>query len=206
MPAEAMALKTAPTADAGAGPAESSAEKSLLARAQAGESQAFEALMLLHERRVVATALRLLGNRDDARDASQEVFLKLFRHLRSIDPERSLAAWLYRVTVNVCRDFGRRRRGRGERLDPDCADASTVEGDADRRLILAQEWRFLQQALAELPEMERAAIVLRDIEELETREVAGILGTSEVTVRSQICRARMRIRRYLERALGGRRP
>jgi RNA polymerase sigma-70 factor (ECF subfamily) len=185
-----------------------SADQPLIARAKAGEIEAFEALLFRYQRQVLGTALRFLANRDDARDAAQEVFLKLYRHLRDLDPERPVAPWLYRVTINVCHDIVRRRRGAFSGADFTWAESMPQTGgpDADpgRRLILEEEWRTLQQALATLPEKERAAIILRDVEELETREVAQILGTSEVTVRSHISRARMKIKRHLERMLGRR--
>jgi RNA polymerase sigma-70 factor (ECF subfamily) len=209
MQVEASALTVEEVTDPELSRREVSADRSLVVRAKAGETKAFDALLLRYQRQVLGTALRLLANRDDARDASQEVFLRLFRHLRTLDPDRALAPWLYRVTVNVCRDFGRRRKGRDFQVDVDWADVSAGAGpgaeDVDRRLILSEEWHVLQQALAALPEKERAAIVLRDIEDLETREVARILGTSEVTVRSQVSRARLRIRRHLERVLDRRR-
>src|SRR6516225_9655709 len=79
-----------------------------VAAAKAGDLAAFELLMRQHERLVLATALRILGNLTDAQDASQEVFLKLYRNLGRVDPT-ACAGWLYRVTVNVCHDLRRRR-------------------------------------------------------------------------------------------------
>jgi RNA polymerase sigma-70 factor, ECF subfamily len=173
-------------------------------RAALGDHAAFEALMLRYQRQVQGTALRLLGNPDDARDAAQEVFLKLHRYLRTLDPGRPVGAWLYRVTINACHDLRRKRRRREllhvglDRVDDDPAGA--VRGDIDERIASSQEWRLLQSALETLSEKERAAIVLRDVEGLETHEVARILGISEVTVRSHVSRARVRLRREIDRA------
>src|SRR5215472_10970016 len=78
--------------------------------AKAGDRAAFERLMRQHERLVLATALRLLGNLEDAQDAAQEVFLKLHRNVAKVEASGNLAGWLYRVTVNVCNDHLRRKR------------------------------------------------------------------------------------------------
>ena len=82
----------------------------LIREARAGDPGAFDQLILLHERKVLLTPLRLVGHRADAQDAAQEVFLRLHKHLGRFDDEREFAPWLYRVTVNVCRDLVKRRR------------------------------------------------------------------------------------------------
>ncbi|MBI1792302.1 MAG: sigma-70 family RNA polymerase sigma factor [Acidobacteria bacterium] len=153
--------------------------------------------MLLHERQVYRTALRLLGNVADAQDAAQEVFLRLHKHHRSFDTSRPYAPWLYRVTVNVCRDTLRRRRPMAS-LDGVEPAAPAEAADAVER---GEQRRRVLDALARLPEKERAAVVLRDIEGLPTGEVARILGSSEATVRSQTSKARVKIRQFLRRYL-----
>src|SRR5947199_7344907 len=82
----------------------------LLQLAKSGDAAAFEALLRMHEAQVARTALRLLGNRQDAQDAAQEGFLRLHRNLRQIDGAGNLPGWLYRVTVNICRDILRKRK------------------------------------------------------------------------------------------------
>lgn len=161
----------------------------------------FEQIMTLHERQVYLTALRLLGRREDAQDAAQEVFLRLHRHLDRIDHAR-LSSWLYRVTVNVCRDLARDRL---RHAGPPPAESCAAEGpDPQGAAGLAERRRLVAEALVKLPERERAALVLRDIEGLSTREVARILGSAEVTVRSQISSARRKMRGFIEKILGGR--
>jgi len=165
----------------------------LVRRAKAGDVVAFEQVLRLHERRVFLTALRLLDSAEDAKDAAQEVFLRLHRHLRRFDDTRELAPWLYRVTVNVCRDIGA-RRSRDEALPLELAAAPPAPDWSDERRIVAM-------GLRRLPERERAALVLRDIEGLPTAEVARVLGSSEATVRSQVSSARLKIKRFVDRFL-----
>jgi RNA polymerase sigma-70 factor (ECF subfamily) len=160
-----------------------------------GEPATFEALLRTHEVMVARTALRLTGNRQDAQDAAQEVFLRLHRSLGRIDDSGNLSGWLYRVTVNVCRDILRKRRNTDSLDDIQLAVPSSTEADLGR----AQQLRLVEEALRTLPEKERAAVTLRDIEGLSTREVAEILGSSEATVRSQISAARLKIRKMLRR-------
>src|SRR5690349_15610652 len=88
----------------------------LVERAQAGDADAFEQLMIASQRRVVAVAFRMLGDREDARDAAQEAFLRAYRYLGRFDPRQDFSAWMYTITVNVCRDVARKRRTREDRL------------------------------------------------------------------------------------------
>lgn len=153
----------------------------------------FERLVRLHERMVLGVAYRLLGRMEDAQDAAQEVFLKLFQKREQIhgDPK----PWLYRVTVNVCNDWYRKRTLLAE-PDERAADPSS---DALTTITLEERKRLLAEGLQTLGDRERAAIVLRDIEGLSTQEVAKILGVEEVTVRSQICVARVKLAKYVRK-------
>jgi RNA polymerase sigma-70 factor, ECF subfamily len=151
----------------------------------------FERLMTEHERMVVGTAYRLLGRIEDAQDAAQEVFLRLFRNMARID--REVKPWLYRVTVNVCNDHYRRRV---ITLPPD-EQAADPSPRADCSIDMDERKRLLMEGLQTLGQREREAVVLRDIEGLSTREVAQILGTEEVTVRSQISVARVKLAKYV---------
>jgi len=168
----------------------------LVRQAKAGDTAAFEAILVRYQRQVLLTALRLLNrNLEDAKDAAQQVFLRLHRSLHQLDENRHFASWLYRITVNVCRDMLRARRPAlsleeaGEVAA--AAGEDTIQQDEQRRMIYA--------ALATLPERERTAVVLRDLEGLTTSEVARIMGRSEVTVRSQISNARVKIRKFVIR-------
>ncbi len=154
---------------------------------------AFEQLLAAHERMVVGTAFRILGRMEDAQDAAQEVFLRLYRHLERIENEPK--AWLYRVTVNVCNDFFRRRVATTE-LDTAQADPSP---GPDHALSMDERKRLLMEGLRTLPERERTAVVLREIEGLSTRQVAEILDVEEVTVRSQISAARVKLAKYVRK-------
>lgn len=177
-----------------------------LARAKAGDLDAFEALVIATQPLVLKVALRLLRNHEDARDAAQEAYLRLHRHLARIDAARSIEPWLCRVTINVCFDLMKKRCAPSGSLDDvaGSADAAglAVAGDQDARVDAEQRAGLLRRAISKLSGKERAALVLRDIAELPTAEVASRLGCSEATVRSHISRARLK----LHAALGGRRP
>ncbi len=147
--------------------------------------------MAAHEPLVLRTAYRLLGRVEDAQDASQEVFLRLFRNLDRMDGDPK--AWLYRVTVNVCNDHHRRRMPVIE-LDDDRADPAP---DPERAITLDERKRLLMDGLAILSERERTSVVLRDIEGLSTAETAAILGVEEGTVRSHISIARVKLAKYV---------
>lgn len=183
-----------------------SAAQSLIARAKMGEAGAFEEILIRYQRQVLGTAVRLLGNIDDASDAAQEVFLKLYKYLHKFDEEKEFLPWLYRMTVNVCRDISRKRgpivsASLEQEQESGALDNLASRHNIESEIAVAQERSRLAEALATLSEKERAAIVLRDIEGLETKEVARLLGTSQATVRSQISQARVKIKKYLDRAL-----
>ena len=170
----------------------------LIAAAQSGDREAFGRLVELHQQRVFRTARAILGNDADAEDAAQEAFLRAFRHLASFDPSRDLAAWLYRLTVNACRDMTRRRpRTRAAKVD---TEVLVAQDPGPFEAASLQEQRDLtRRAIARLPYKERAAITLRDLEGLTTAEVATALGTTQATVRSQVSAARAKLRRYIFR-------
>ena len=170
----------------------------LITAARSGDMEAFDLLMRSHERLVLMTAVRFLnGNMADAQDAAQTVFLRLHNSLGKFRSEASFPAWLYRITVNVCHDMNRKAKRRGEvdlglvaRVAAD--QNQTLSPDTDRQL------EAVKAGLCELGEKERAAIVLRDIEGLDTGQVASILGSSEATVRSQISVGRRKLRKFAE--------
>lgn len=172
----------------------------LLERAKSGDLEAFDQVMRLHEKQVLATALRLLGNLQDAQDAAQETFLRLYKSLNRLPDILEIKSWLYRVTVNVCNDMHRaRRRQKSEPLSgPD--PVSTLP-DPELAWVHQERGHLVEMALKTLPEKERAAVVLRDVQGLSTREVAEILGSSEVTVRSQISVARGKLKKFTDRYL-----
>ncbi|HKC24019.1 MAG TPA: sigma-70 family RNA polymerase sigma factor [Thermoanaerobaculia bacterium] len=166
-------------------------------RAQRGDEEGFEELMSLTQRRVAAVAYRMLGTSDEARDAAQEVYLRVHRFLHRFRADEDLNAWLYRLTVNVCHDMRRKRRP-----SVPLVEAPAQTEDAERATLLWERAALLRRALRELPEKERRALVLRDLEGLDTAEVARILGSSAGTVRSQICSARRRVHALLAGVLG----
>ena len=161
-------------------------DRGLIARAKAGDEQAFEELMRQFERPILGLCTRLLGAGGEAEEAAQDVFFRFYQKLGQFDEERAVEPWLFRVAWNACRDRLRKRRPHVALTD----NAATV---APQGLLIAE----LRDAIERLPDRERAALLLREVEGLETEEVAERLGISAVTVRSQISRARARLRRWL---------
>jgi RNA polymerase sigma-70 factor (ECF subfamily) len=157
-------------------------------------SEPFEAIVRRREAQVVRTAFRMLGNWADAEDVAQEAFLRLHRHGTRFPDEAALGSWLYRVTVNLCFD-----RTRAAKPAAEMPELRAQGISAESNVIREQAKEKLMAALAMLPAKERAAVVLREIEGLTTMEVAEVLGSSEVTVRSQISRALGRLRGMLRR-------
>ena len=158
--------------------------------AQHGDSRAFEELMIASERRVANVAWRILGDAEEVKEAMQETFLRVFKHLKRYDEKRDFFGWLYRIAVNVCRDLEQRRRRR--RIFTALDDALPMTTQPRMKDAVA----LLRRAIDTLPERERLALILRDIEELSTEDVAEILGNTPATVRVQISKARAKLRAW----------
>jgi RNA polymerase sigma-70 factor (ECF subfamily) len=168
-----------------------------------GDSTAFEQIILRYETRVMTVAARLLGARDDARDVAQEVFLRAFKYLHRLDLEKPVGPWLMGITVNVCRDTVRKRQRRRDTfIEIEAPETIDKSADPYAGAVRQQERLILQRALDCLPDKERLAIVLRDVEGLSTAEVASILQSSETTVRSQVSRGRLRLKAAIDRLMG----
>ncbi|MFN7956963.1 MAG: sigma-70 family RNA polymerase sigma factor [Holophagaceae bacterium] len=180
----------------------------LVRRVLAGEREAFETLVQRTEARLLALAWRMLGDRHLAEDAAQETYLRAYRSLASFRLGERFEAWLVRIAVNVCRDLARKRGPLPlpvDALDTLPGESSTLE--AEEAALLDQRRALVQRALASLPQGERAALVLRDLEGLTTEETAHLLGVRPVTVRSQAAAARAKVQAFCARLLqseGGR--
>lgn len=167
-------------------------------RAQSGDLAAFNELVVEYQSLVCNLCMRMLGSQQAAEDATQEAFINAWR---SIDRFRgdSFRAWLLRIAANLCRDE-LRRRGRRPSSSLDTAleagmpDPPDEEPLPEESALNAELRDSLQAALAELPEEQRTAIVLCDVEGLDYAEIAVAMKTSLGTVKSRIARARMRMR------------
>lgn len=180
--------------------------QALVRETLAGDRRAFEGLVSRYERRVMTLSVRFLRDPDEARDATQEVFLRAFRYVHRLDTRRPVEPWLMRIAVNVCRDIQRKRQRRHSTFSEIPLAGNEPRGDSDdpfSGLALQQQRKMLWKALEALPEKERMAVILRDVEGFSTSEVSEILGSSETTVRSQICRGRMKIKELMDQMMGG---
>jgi RNA polymerase sigma-70 factor, ECF subfamily len=175
-----------------------SAELDLVDRCRRGELGAFEELYRAHSGRLFSLAVRMLGNPADAEDQLQEIFLSAHRKLESFRGESALGTWLYRLGMNQILDHVRSRAARTGQLTDGLEDASLLaDGGGHRLADRAIDRIDLERALAELPEGCRAAFVLHDVEGLEHKEVSEVLGIAEGTSKSQVHKARLRLRGLL---------
>jgi len=183
-------------------------ESALIERCAAGDEAACSELVAEHQRMVVQLAMNLLGDRDEALDLSQEVFLRVFRTIHRFRGQSSLRTWIYRIAVNQARNRHRfwRRRHRADQVSLDQhLEAhgdflSGGESTPDRMLAQKELARRLQEALDRLPFDQRTAIVLREIDGLSYEEIAYSLGVAIGTVKSRLTRARQALRLELHEA------
>jgi len=189
-------------------------DEELARRARAGDAPAFDALVNRYQERVYRLSRRLTGNRADAEDALQDTFLQVFRRLSTFRGESRFSTWLYRIATNTalmaCRSRARRRtepldaylpqfdRGGRHARDVDHARASRADEILEQRRLA----RAVQSALQRLPELYRVPFVLRDLEDLDTAEVASVLKATPAAVRQRVHRARLMMRGYLSHLVG----
>jgi RNA polymerase sigma-70 factor (ECF subfamily) len=174
------------------------AELQLVERCRNGELGAFEELYRAHSGRLFSLAVRMLGNPADAEDMLQDIFLSAHRKLESYRGEAALGTWLYRLAMNQILDHVRSRAARTGQLTDGLDDATVLADAGGHKLADRAIARIdLERALLELPEGCRAAFVLHDVEGLEHREVSEVLGIAEGTSKSQVHKARLRLRGLL---------
>ena len=170
----------------------------LVARCRGGDLAAFEELYRAHAGRLFSVACRMLGNPADAEDLLQEIFLSAHRKLDGFRGDSVLGTWLYRLATNHCLDYLRSRSARMEQVTEALDDDPSHAVAASRGLAEQAVTRMdLERALAKLPDGCRAAFVLHDVEGLEHREVGQALGIAEGTSKSQVHKARQRLRALL---------
>jgi len=172
-------------------------DTALVARVQAGDVDAFEALYKQHAARIYSLASRMAGSPDEGEDLVQEIFLQAYRKLGSFKGDASVGTWLYRLAVNHCLDFVRSRRAKMGRVTDTLDAAGSFEPVSPRETPLAR--LDLERAIEQLPPGCREAFVLHDVEGFDHKEVARLLGIAEGTSKSQVFKARMKLRGLLAR-------
>ena len=176
-------------------------ETQLIERAQRGDEAAFAALFESHKRRVYSLCLRMTANTAEAEDLTQEAFLQLFRKISTFRGESAFSTWLHRLVVNVVLMHLRKKGLQQVSLDePDTSQDEPVKrdfGDEDRRLMKAVDRLGLERAIAKLPGGYRTVFILHDIEGYEHNEIAEIMNCSVGNSKSQLHKARMKLREGL---------
>jgi len=185
----------------------SATEAEAIRLAQAGDAAAFEHLYQLHGRRVYALCLRMVGNPSDAEDLMQEAFLQLFRKIGTFRGESAFSTWLHRMTVNVVLMRLRKKTlpaaSLEETTEPDEETGGPRKdiGAPDLRLSGAVDRVNLERSIEKLPPGYRTVFVLHDVQGFEHNEIAGIMGCSVGNSKSQLHKARTRLRELLQENL-----
>lgn len=189
-------------------------DDALLAELRQGQEAAFERLVRSHGGPLLATARRIVGHEEDAREAVQDAFLSAFKALGDFNGESRLSTWLHRIVVNAALQKLRRRQRKPERLIDDLLPRFGDDGHAlepadtwnepSEAIVQRQETRALvRQAIEQLPEQYRTILVLRDLEGLDTEEAAQALDVTIPVVKTRLHRARQALRTLLDPHLRG---
>lgn len=194
-------------------------ESRLIERLIARDERAFSELVRTYERRVLGLVTRMLGNREEARELTQEVFFQVFKAIGTFRGESKLSTWIYRIAVNLCKNRAKYLRVRhsdeqdeleavAERVplgEAKRANVGSVERP-DEMMAGRQVEVIVQKAIQELEPSFRECLVLRDVEELSYEEIEQITGLPQGTVKSRIHRARSQLKEIVERQLGEKIP
>jgi RNA polymerase sigma-70 factor, ECF subfamily len=183
-----------------------STDEELVARSMGGDLDSFNQLVLRWERPIYALAYRVIGREEDARDVAQETFLRAFRALAGFKGQAKFSSWLYRITLNLCRDWIRRERRAPVAQAPEGVDlldlasaaepSETVEDLVSRREL----GRAVAKAMAHLPDEQRTAIVLKEYHGLTFQEIADLLDCPLSTVKTRLYQGLTVLRKQLELA------
>ena len=179
-------------------PAPPDSLSSLISRSQQGDERAMEEIYNRYKRPLFNLAYRYTFDRLAAEDLLQDIFIRVFTHMRDVQKEETFVAWMYRIAINTCYSFLRRRRNRNGQM----IALSEVEGKKEEAVYDEHEASLaapLDQALQELPERLRTVFLLHDVQGYKHGEIARILGVSVGTSKSQLFKARMRIREWLKK-------
>ena len=189
-------------------------EQELVERLKRRDEAAFNAFVIRYQDRVFRILLRMLGDRAEAEDLAQEVFISIFKAIDSFRGESQLSTWVYRVAGNHCRNrlkyLARRRQKMMDDFDEEIVGGAQGallpdrQGTPDRLLEARQTEVLLEEGLARLDDEQRELIVLREVEHLSYEEIMAITGLPEGTVKSRLHRARSALREHLERRERGR--
>ena len=169
-------------------------DEELVRRFLRGDRAAMGTLVERHQSRIHGLCLRMLGRREDAADATQDVFITCMRKLGGFREEARFSTWLYRVAVNVCHDT-LRKRSRERPMDEDAPEGEAGGGDPASQAAAAAD---VERGLRQIPEDYRAVLLLHDLHDLPYEEVARVIGAPLGTVKSRIHRGRVALARALE--------
>jgi RNA polymerase sigma-70 factor (ECF subfamily) len=181
-----------------------STDEELVARTVAGDSDSFNQLILRWERPIYALAYRVIGREEDARDVCQEAFLRAFRALPGFKGQAKFSSWLYRITLNLCRDWIRRQRRTPVVSAPegvDIVELASAQGPVESiedLVARSQLSKTVAEAMRFLPEEQRTAIILKEYHGLTFQEIADLQGCPLSTVKTRLYQGLSVLRRQLE--------
>ena len=184
----------------------SSSDEELVALSQGGDLDSFNQLVLRWERPIYALAYRVIGREEEARDVAQETFLRAFRALKGFKGQAKFSSWLYRITLNLCRDWIRREKRAPVAQAPEGMDLVELAGEAtpaetiEQLVGRRQLGRAVSRAMAVLPEEQRTAIILKEYHGLTFQEIAELLDCPLSTVKTRLYQGLTVVRKQLQQA------
>lgn len=179
-------------------------EKELISSVKQGNQEAFAMLVQTYQQKIFTSTFRIVGNKFDAEDLTQEVFLRAYHSIKNFKEDCSFFTWIYKIMSNICLNFLRekklaRKTFWGEDLENNPLNLVAVETLTPEEVVIKKELQdYVQQAILKLPEEFKVAVVMRDIDGFSYKEIAQILKTNAGTVKSRIARGRKMLAELLK--------
>lgn len=178
----------------------------LVQRAKSGDGKAYDELILLYKDAVHGIIYRMVRNQQEAEDLTQEAFIKAYNSINSFNEEYAFSTWLFKIATNNCIDFFRKRKLKTQSMDQSIRykddeikqEYADPERTADKEILASEKTKLIRQAIEQLPEKYRTAIILRHTEEKSYEEIAELLDLPLGTVKARIFRAREMLKKSLK--------
>lgn len=181
-------------------------DAALVKKAKEGDGKAYDELIILYKDAVQGVIYRMVRNKQEAEDLTQEAFIKAYNSINSFNEEYAFSTWLFKIATNNCIDYFRKRKLKTQSMDQTVRykddeirqEYPDTEGRADKELLASEKTRLIKKAIDDLPEKYKTAIILRHTEEKSYEEIAEILDLPLGTIKARIFRAREMLKKSLK--------
>lgn len=178
-------------------PVSDGAEKEIIGSCQKGDADSFGLLVKKYQKNMLTFAYRMMGDWDEAKDVTQEAFVKAFLHIRNFDKSTTFFHWLYRILINQCKDRLRQRSIKRKFIETNRSAFDRLDDSPEESLVKKESEEAVRKCLEELSHIQKTCLILRDLQGLPCEEIAQVLGCGRSTVRVHLFRGRKNLKKII---------